>query len=77
MFAYENALRVCKYFTLMGMVALFAACGGDSSSVKPTADDPDSEISSSSENPDSSSSDNIRNSSSSSDDKSSSSANLS
>lgn len=77
MFAYENALRVCKYFTLMGMVALFAACGDDSSSVKPTADDPDSEISSSSENPDSSSSDNIRNTSSSSDDKSSSSANLS
>lgn len=77
MFAYENTLRVCKYFTLMGMVALFAACGDDSSSVKPTADDPDSEISSSSENPDSSSSDNIRNSSSSSDDKSSSSANLS
>ena len=77
MFACKNALAFWKYFTLMGVFALFAACGDDSSAVKPADDDPGSDFSSSSEKPNSSSKDNLQSSSSSLDDKSSSSANLS
>ena len=77
MFACKKALAFWKYFTLMGVFALFAACGDDSSAVKPADDDPGSDFSSSSEKPNSSSKDNLQSSSSSLDDKSSSSANLS
>ena len=73
-FADKDFLPVLKRFALMGTVALFAACGDDTSSVKPVDDDPGSEISSSSEEPSSSSEDVARSSSSSLNDASSSSA---
>ena len=73
-FADKDFLTVLKRFALMGTVALFAACGDDTSSVKPVDDDPGSEISSSSEEPSSSSEDVARSSSSSLNDASSSSA---
>ena len=73
-FADKDFLSVLKRFALMGTVALFAACGDDTSSVKPVDDDPGSEISSSSEEPSSSSEDVARSSSSSLNDASSSSA---
>ena len=72
-FADKNTLSFWKQFALMGVVAFFAACGDDASSVKPVDDDPGSDISSSSESPSSSSEDNSRSSSSSHKDKSSSS----
>ena len=62
-FADKDFLPVLKRFALMGTVALFAACGDDTSSVKPDDDDPGLE-SSSSEEPGSSSSDILRSSSS-------------
>lgn len=62
-FADKDFLPVLKRFALMGTVALFAACGGDTSSVKPDDDDPGLE-SSSSEESGSSSSDILRSSSS-------------
>ena len=73
-FADKDFLPVLKRFALMGTVSLFAACGDDTSSVKPVDDDPGSEISSSSEEPSSSSEDVARSSSSSLNDASSSSA---
>ena len=73
-FADKDFFPVLKRFALMGTVALFAACGDDTSSVKPVDDDPGSEISSSSEEPSSSSEDVARSSSSSLNDASSSSA---
>lgn len=73
-FADKDFLSVLKRFALMGTVALFAACGDDTSSVKPVDDDPGSEISSSSEEPSRSSEDVARSSSSSLNDASSSSA---
>lgn len=73
-FADKDFLPVLKRFALMGTVALFAACGDDTSSVKPVDDDPGSEISSSSEEPSCSSEDVARSSSSSLNDASSSSA---
>ena len=54
-FADKDFFPVLKRFALMGTVALFAACGDDTSSVKPVDDDPGSEISSSSEQSSSSS----------------------
>ena len=76
-FADKDFLPVLKRFALMGTVALFAACGDDTSSVKPDDDDPGSDISSSFEEQSSSSKDKVLSSSSSRKDNSSSSANLS
>lgn len=42
-FADKDFLPVLKRFALMGTVALFAACGDDTSSVKPDDDDPGAE----------------------------------
>lgn len=76
-FADKDFLPVLKRFALMGTVSLFAACGDDTSSVKPDDDDPGSDISSSFEEQSSSSKDKVLSSSSSRKDNSSSSANLS